>query len=173
LEIISNQFFQLAAAICCGAFLGFFYDFYRLICHKFHLNKILQAAGDILWWLAAFCLLFLFWFFLSPGEMRLLVFFWQAVGFLLYRLYARSSVLRARRKIHIQVKEARGPMYLIYIPFNISGRVFSLIARILSFSLYETAFLLMFLGRKTLRICIYLISLFMPEHKPPSDDPPQ
>jgi len=169
LEIISNQFFQLAAAISCGAFLGFFYDLYRLICHKFRLDNLWQAVADILWWLAAFCLLFLFWFFLSLGEMRLMVFFWQAVGFFLYRLYARSPVLQVRRKIHRQVKEVRGPFLFIYIPFNIMGKILSLVGRIFSFVIYETAFLLMFLIKKTWRLCFYLFGLFMPENKPPSD----
>lgn len=168
MEIITNQFFQLAAALSCGVFLGFFYDIYRLICHKFRLNIFWQAAADILWWLAVFCLLFLFWFFLSPGEMRLMVFFWQAVGFFLYRLYARSPVLQARRKIHLQVKEVRGPFLFIYIPFNIMGKIFLLMGRVFSFLLYETAFLLMFLERKIRRCCFYLFSLFMPENKPPA-----
>lgn len=167
MEIISNQFFQLAAALSCGVFLGFFYDLYRLICHKLRLNDLWQAVGDVLWWLAAFCLLFLFWFFISLGEMRLMVFFWQAVGFFLYRFYARSPVLEARRKIHLQVKEVRGPFLFIYIPFNIMGKFFSLIGRVFSFILYEAAFLLMFLGRKTWRFCFCLFCLFMPENKPP------
>ncbi len=105
MEVVSYQFSMLSAAILYGGFLGLFFDFYRLLCLIYRPGKWLQMLFDLLWWLVAFLLLFLFWFFLTSGEIRLLIFIWFGIGFFLYSFalsrYARSGLLRAWDRIRI------------------------------------------------------------------------
>ena len=107
MENIINQLYQLLASLLCGFLLAFLYEIYRFLTVFCRVGKKLLWLTDFLWWLLAFALCFLLWLNYVPGEIRLLFFVGQGLGFGLGRFYFARFLRKTLNALDRNLKKRR------------------------------------------------------------------
>lgn len=101
----SSQVSTFAVTIATGAFIGLFFDFYRVIYSLFRPRRMLTYITDLLFWMVATAITFGALLICNWGELRAYVFFGLIGGAVLYfRLVSgavRISILKILRLIHM------------------------------------------------------------------------
>ena len=137
MENIINQLYQLLASLFCGFFLACLYEIYRFLTVFCRLEKRLLWLTDFLWWLLAFALIFYLWINYVPGEIRLLFFAGQCLGFGTGRFYCARFLRKSLTALERYLKNIRKQTPAIFAFFLGVGKFilwpFILLARFCDF----------------------------------------
>ncbi|MEG1500567.1 MAG: spore cortex biosynthesis protein YabQ, partial [Clostridiales bacterium] len=107
MSFIIYQAGLLLSAAVFGFFLAFYYDIYNLILAFFKQTSLLRVIGDLIWWLTALFLLLIFWFRILPGEIRLSVLLWQALGFCFFRVFFHPDLQKKEKSIRAKLQKSK------------------------------------------------------------------
>ena len=99
MNFVAYQVSQLSAALIFGMLLALYYDLYRFSVILFKIRKLMLSLSDLLWWLSVLIFFSYFWYVILAGDMRLTLFLWQALGFLLFRVYISPYLKKIEKKI--------------------------------------------------------------------------
>lgn len=171
MNFVLYQLTQIAAALLMGMLLAFYYDVYRLMVIFFNIRKALLAFFDLLWWLSVLVLFGLFWYVLLAGDMRLVLFLWQGLGFGFFRIYFSPGLRKVEKKLQPpgalagrQRKAPRLPAKLakaLALPAKAIATVFDFLGK---------AFWLMWESIRQKPQKLPALRLFRRRKKPPPDD---
>ncbi|MCL1874072.1 MAG: spore cortex biosynthesis protein YabQ [Clostridiales bacterium] len=137
MENIINQLYQLLASLFCGFLLACLYEIYRFWTVFCRLGKGLLLLTDFLWWLLAFALIFVLWLNYVPGEIRLLFFVGQGLGFWLGRFYCARFLRRSLAALEQNLRNIKKRAPVLFTFFLAVGKIiiwpFILLARLCDF----------------------------------------
>lgn len=107
MSFIIYQSWMLAAAVLCGILLGLMFDLYKFLSLRWKSKKVRLIVSDLLFWLIAFVVLFTFWYYFTPGGIRLLLILFLFIGFVLYKSYLSINFSLFLRKPNITAKKSQ------------------------------------------------------------------
>ena len=91
---VSNQLFIFISCVLCGVINGFVFDVFRIIRRLIRTSNVAAIIEDIIYWIIAAVVLFLFVLKLNSGELRFYQFIGVFLGTGIYFFTVSSFVIR-------------------------------------------------------------------------------
>lgn len=115
---VNIQLWQFVYALLFGAFLGVFYDVFRIIRNIINNGKMLIIFEDIIYLFVSSVLTFCFAFFINNGQLRFFIIIGIVLGLIVYYFTVGFIVMKSVNFIILLLKKIFGFVFaLIIFPF--------------------------------------------------------
>ncbi|SKA95437.1 spore cortex biosynthesis protein YabQ [Caloramator quimbayensis] len=119
---INIQIFYFLYTALAGIIIGIMFDVYRILRGFNNPNKFITAISDLLFWILAAIVVFIFFFHTNNGELRYYTFVGIIIGiFLYFKLFSRGILKTLRFIIYYFIKFIRILVILIFYPIKLIG----------------------------------------------------
>lgn len=119
---INTQIFYFLYTAIAGIIIGIMFDIYRILRGFNHPNKFITAISDLLFWVLAAIVIFIFFSLTNNGELRYYTFMGIIIGlFLYFKLFSRVIIKTLRFIIYYFIKFFRIIIILIFYPIKLIG----------------------------------------------------
>ncbi|QCX33755.1 spore cortex biosynthesis protein YabQ [Caloramator sp. E03] len=117
---INTQIYYFLSTTVAGVIIGIMFDIYRIIRGFNNPNRLITAFSDLLFWIFAAIVLFIFFFITNNGELRYYTFVGIIIGLFLYFELISKFILKTLRVIlYYTMKFFRTIIILIFYPIRL------------------------------------------------------
>jgi spore cortex biosynthesis protein YabQ len=117
---IDTQIYYFISTIIAGIFIGIMFDVYRILRGFKGPNKVITAISDLLFWILAALIVFIFFLYTNNGDLRYYTFIGLSFGiFIYFKLISRRLIYVLRRVIYFTLKFFRVIINLIFYPIRL------------------------------------------------------
>jgi spore cortex biosynthesis protein YabQ len=118
---MTQQINLFVFSLLSGVLIGVLFDIYRIIRGFESLNKFITAVEDILFWILAGIIIFIFMMYTSYAYMSFNVFVYIGIGLLVYlKVISRAFVKTLHNLLVVIFKVIRITFYIITYPLRFS-----------------------------------------------------
>ena len=124
-NLVVNQTQVFLIFILCGALIGLFFDFFRILRKSFKTPDFVTYIEDILFWILTCIFLAYSIFKYNNGEIRAFIFIGLFIGITLYILLISKTVIKISTSIILAINQVlKNIIKYISYPINIAFSVF-------------------------------------------------